>query len=112
MEPAFNKSHFYELGNRFVWGGTIPFGLSTASREHNVRINEKSGAEKSSLLRNLVLEIISGGGVCLLIAPQGDGGQEVRELFPPHRADLLFYFNPADVDHQSEEHTYKPQSHV
>jgi len=99
MDPESHQTHFYELGSRAVWGGEIPFGLSASSLNQHVSILGKSGTGKSSLLRNLVLQIIESGGGCLLIDPHGDLATEVLERFPPDRADHLVYFNPADVDH-------------
>ncbi|HEX3355756.1 MAG TPA: type IV secretion system DNA-binding domain-containing protein [Tepidisphaeraceae bacterium] len=93
------NSGFFELGKRAVWGGVIPFGLSQTSLDQHINILGKSGTGKSSLLRNLVLQIIESGGGCLLIDPHGDLAQEVLERFPTKRTDDLIYFNPSDVDY-------------
>ncbi len=87
------------IGNRGTWDGSEPFGLSHEDRRHHCYVLGKTGSGKSTLLRNLVLQDIEAGRGVAFLDPHGDLAEELLELIPPHRADDVVYFNPADADH-------------
>src|SRR5712691_1092604 len=93
-----DQDHVAYVGNREVWGGTKPFGLSHPDRRQHVYVVGKTGTGKTTLLRNLLIQdIVAGEGVAL-IDSHGDFAEEVLDHIPPWRSDDLVYFNPGDYD--------------
>jgi len=93
------EDSFAHLGNREVWDGQMPFGLSTSDRRQHTYVVGKTGTGKSTLLRNLILSDIEAGRGVGVIDPHGDLALDILDHFPPRRADDLVYFNPTDLDH-------------
>jgi hypothetical protein len=87
------------IGNKSLWGGEQPFGLRCADRRQHVYTIGKTGAGKTTMLRNLILQDIEAGRGVGLIDPHGDFAEEVLDHIPPWRTDHVVYFNPADVKH-------------
>lgn len=86
------------IGEREVWGATVPFGISAADQRQHIYIIGKTGSGKSTLLRNLIIQHINQGHGVGLIDPHGDLAEELLNHIPPRRADHLVYFNPGDLD--------------
>jgi hypothetical protein len=86
------------IGNRNVWGGEKPFGISSADRRQHLYVIGKTGTGKTTLLRNLICQDIERGNGVALIDPHGDLAEEILDCIPSWRADHLLYFNPADSD--------------
>lgn len=86
------------IGNRAVWGGEKPFGISGADRRQHLYAIGKTGTGKTSLLRNLICQDIARGHGVGVIDPHGDLAEELLDCIPSWRADDVIYFNPADAD--------------
>jgi hypothetical protein len=92
------EDSFAHLGNREVWDGLTPFGLSAADRRQHTYIVGKTGTGKSTLLRNLILNDIESGQGVGVIDPHGDLAVDLLDAFPYRRADDLVYLNPTDLE--------------
>src|SRR5438128_2394548 len=86
------------VGHRHEWGGETPFGLDVSSRRQHVYVIGQTGAGKSTMLRNLLLQDIEQGRGVALIDPHGDLASEILEEIPPWRTGDVVYFNPVDRD--------------
>ena len=87
------------IGNRVSWGGTeTRFGISTADSRRHVYILGKTGSGKTSLLHNLLVQLIEAGHGVALIDPHGDLAHDILDYIPPWRNRHLVYLNPADQD--------------
>jgi Helicase HerA, central domain/TraM recognition site of TraD and TraG len=86
------------IGNREIWGGEKPFGISRVDRRQHLYIIGKTGTGKTTLLRNLICQDIERGNGVALIDPHGDLAEEILDCIPSWRADHVLYFNPADSD--------------
>lgn len=87
------------IGDRHVWGGQQPFGLRRADRRQHLYAIGQTGAGKTSLLRNLLIQDIAAGEGVGLIDPHGDLAHDLLDHIPPWRTDHVVYFNPADHEH-------------
>lgn len=87
------------IGNRVSWGGTeTRFGISTADSRRHVYILGKTGSGKTSLLHNLLVQLIEAGYGVALIDPHGDLAHDILDYIPSWRNRHLVYLNPADQD--------------
>ncbi|MDQ2944627.1 MAG: type IV secretion system DNA-binding domain-containing protein [Acidobacteriota bacterium] len=86
------------IGNREIWGGEKPFGISRDDRRQHLYAIGKTGTGKTTLLRNLICQDIERGHGVGLIDPHGDLAEEILDSIPSWRADDVLYFNPADTD--------------
>jgi hypothetical protein len=86
------------IGNRNVWGGEKPFGISPVDRRQHLYVIGKTGTGKTTLLRNLICQDLERGKGVALIDPHGDLAEEILDCIPSWRADDVLYFNPADTD--------------
>lgn len=86
------------IGNRTIWGGEKPFGISAVDRRQHLYVIGKTGTGKTTLLKNLISQDIERGHGLALIDPHGDLAEEILDYIPPWRADHVLYFNPADSD--------------
>jgi hypothetical protein len=87
------------IGNRVVWGGEKPFGISRVDRRQHLYAVGKTGTGKTTLLRNLICQDIERGEGVGVIDPHGDLAEELLDCIPSWRADDVLYFNPADSDY-------------
>ena len=87
-----------DIGNREIWGGEKPFGISRADRRQHLYAIGKTGTGKTTLLRNLICQDIERGNGVGLIDPHGDLAEEILDCIPSWRSDHVLYFNPADSD--------------
>lgn len=117
MEPARDSVH---IGNRYVHGNPVPFGLRQIDRRQHVYLIGKTGTGKSSLLRNLIVQDILAGRGIGLIDPHGDLAESILDTIPAWRTKDVVYFNPADTEypvglnllecfHESQEHLVSSQ---
>src|SRR5260221_9144701 len=86
------------IGNRNVWGGSRPFGISRADRRQHLYAIGKTGTGKTTLLRNLICQDIESGHGVGVIDPHGDLAEELLDCIPPWRTDHVVYFNPSDSE--------------
>jgi hypothetical protein len=86
------------IGNRAVWGGEMPFGISRADRRQHVYVVGKTGTGKTTLLQNLIRQDIERGHGVGVIDPHGDLAEELLNCIPAWRTEDVLYFNPADSD--------------
>jgi hypothetical protein len=86
------------IGNRNIWGGEKPFGISRVDRRQHLYAVGKTGTGKTTLLRNLICQDIERGFGVAVIDPHGDLAEELLDCIPSWRSDHLLYFNPADSD--------------
>ena len=86
------------IGNRAVWGGEVPFGISRVDRRQHLYLIGKTGVGKTTLIRNLICQDIMRGNGVGIIDPHGDLAEELLDCIPPWRSDDVVYFNPADSD--------------
>ena len=56
-----NEDRHIVIGEREHWGQPLPFALSHRDRRHHLYTIGKSGACKTTLLRNLILQDIEAG---------------------------------------------------
>ncbi len=91
--------HFVQFGNREVWGGLQPFGLSLSDRRQHAYVIGQTGSGKTTLLKNLILQDIEAGFGVAVLDPHGDLASELLDLIPPWRTDDLIYFDPSDLEH-------------
>lgn len=87
------------LGTRDTWDGPQVFRLNEVDLRQHLFCIGKTGTGKSTLLRNLILQLIHKGHGVGVIDPHGDLGEDLLEHYPPRRSDHLVYFNPADHEH-------------
>ena len=86
------------IGEREIWGGKKPFGISRLDRRQHLYAIGKTGTGKTTLLRNLICQDIERGFGVGVIDPHGDLAEELLDCIPSWRADHVLYFNPADTD--------------
>ena len=86
------------IGEREIWGGEKPFGISRLDRRQHLYLIGKTGTGKTTLLRNLICQDIERGNGVGLIDPHGDFAEEILDCIPSWRSDHVLYFNPADSD--------------
>jgi len=86
------------IGEREVWGATVPVGISASDQRQHIYIIGKTGSGKSTLLRNLIIQHVALGHGVGLIDPHGDLAEELLHHIPPKRANELVYFNPGDLE--------------
>ncbi len=96
MSTNESSEHFDFVGERMVWGGYQPFGLTAADRRQHLYCLGKSGTGKTTLLRNLLVQDIEAGRGVGLIDVHGDLAHELVDLIPPRRSREVVYFRPGD----------------
>jgi hypothetical protein len=74
-----------DIGNREIWGGVKPFGISRADRRQHLYAIGKTGTGKTTLLRNLICQDIERGHGVGLIDPHGDLAEEILDCIPSWR---------------------------
>ncbi|MEK7857196.1 MAG: DUF87 domain-containing protein [Acidobacteriota bacterium] len=94
-----NENYMLWIGERDVWGGSMPFGISNTDLRQHCYIIGKSGAGKTTLLRNIAIQHIENGGGLGLLDPHGDLAEELLDLIPRNRTEHVLYFNPADLEY-------------
>lgn len=85
------------LGSNFFQGKEKVIRLTDKDRTRHMYILGQTGTGKSVLLSDLVVQdMMAGKGLCF-IDPHGEVAEEIIAKVPPHRADDVIYFNPADM---------------
>ena len=93
-----NDESYIHLGERDGWGGTAAFGLSAADWRRHVYIIGKTGTGKTTLLGNMMLQLIAQGHGVGFIDPHGDESERLLDRIPPSRTGHVLYFNPSDIE--------------
>jgi hypothetical protein len=86
------------IGHRHEWGGDAPFSIGAPDRRQHVHVIGQTGAGKSSLLRNLILQDIEAGRGVGLIDPHGDLALDILDHIPAWRTNDVAYFDPSAAD--------------
>jgi hypothetical protein len=92
------EEHEIVLGSRESWGQQIPISLSVSDLAQHLYIIGKSGTGKTTLLLNLILQVIHRGLGVAVIDPHGDLAQAVVDRVPRWRSEDVVYFDPGDLD--------------
>src|ERR1700722_15347799 len=87
------------IGTRDNWGQAGPFSLSPHDRRHHLYTIGKSGAGKTTMLRNLILQDIEAGRGVAVIDPHGDLADDILNHIPRRRIEDVMHFDPADMEH-------------
>jgi hypothetical protein len=87
------------LGEREVWGGRVPFGLSRASRKSHLYAVGQTGVGKSTLLLTILAQDAWNGDGCTFIDPHGDAARAFLKSIPTHRTDDVVIIEPSDLDY-------------
>src|SRR5438094_6549018 len=75
------------IGQRSGWGADSPFGIQPEDARHHIYIIGKTGSGKTTLVRNMILQLLCHGTGVALIDPHGDLADELLDHYPPSRAD-------------------------
>ncbi len=85
------------LGSNFFQGKEKVIRLTDKDRTRHMYILGQTGTGKSVLLSDLIVQdMMAGKGLCF-IDPHGEVAEEIIAKVPPHRAEDVIYFNPADM---------------
>jgi hypothetical protein len=87
------------LGNNVHAGKTIPVWLNPEQLTQHVHIIGKQGTGKSTLLLNIIRQLIENGSGVAVLDPHGDLVQRILGLIPPERIDDVVLVDPADEDY-------------
>lgn len=93
-----SRNDFVILGTRDAWGEEEPFALFGPDRRHHLYTIGKSGAGKTTMLRNMILQDIEAGRGVGIIDPHGDLADDLLDHIPRHRIEEVAYFDPSDTD--------------
>ncbi len=96
--PANTPAEGIELGRNIYRGISKEIKLAREDRRRHTYMIGKSGVGKSHLLASMAIQDINNGeGVCV-IDPHGDLVEDILERIPPHRAEDVILFAPADIE--------------
>lgn len=85
------------LGSNFFQGKEKVVRLTDKDRTRHMYILGQTGTGKSVLLGDMIVQdMMAGKGLCF-IDPHGEVAEEIIAKVPPHRAEDVIYFNPADM---------------
>jgi hypothetical protein len=87
------------LGNNNHAGKTIPVRLTPDQLTQHVHIIGKQGTGKSTLLLNIIRQLIESGSGVAVLDPHGDLIQKILGLIPTERIDDVVLVDPADADY-------------
>ncbi len=72
------------------------FGIKKKDRRKHLYIIGKTGAGKSTLIANMVINDIKNGEGVAVIDPHGDLTEVILDYIPSHRINDVIYLNPSD----------------
>src|SRR6478736_381009 len=87
------------LGNNVHAGETIPVRLNPEQLTQHVHLIGKQGTGKSTLLLNIIRQLIERGDGVAVLDPHGDLIQKILGLIPPERIDDVVLVDPADAEY-------------
>jgi hypothetical protein len=87
------------LGNNLHAGKTIPVRLNPEQFTQHSHILGKQGTGKSTLLLNIIRQLIESGSGVAVLDPHGDLVDRILGLIPPHRIDDVVLVDPADAEY-------------
>jgi DNA helicase HerA-like ATPase len=70
------------MHHSFSWGEDVPVGLMPSERRQHLYVIGQTGTEKSTLLRNLILQDIEEGRGVAVIDPHGELAQDILDHIP------------------------------
>ena len=85
------------LGKSRYRGTSRDIFISKKDRQRHMYIIGKTGTGKSEFLKEMILQDMEAGRGLCFIDPH-DTAEHLLEMVPPHRAEDVIYFNPADTD--------------
>ena len=94
--PGAMSEPFIQIGNFEDHKGGTPFGIVPSDLRYHCYIIGKTGSGKTTLQRNLFLQLLAHGHGAGLIDPHGDEARDLITIDHPAVADRLIYFNPGD----------------
>jgi hypothetical protein len=74
------------------------FGIKRKDRRQHMYIIGKSGAGKTALIHNMMVQDIANGDGLCVVDPHGELAEGLLKEIPPERMKDVIYFNPADPD--------------
>jgi CxxC-x17-CxxC domain-containing protein len=74
------------------------FGIKRDDRRRHFYAIGKSGAGKTEMLKNMIVQDIARGDGVGFIDPHGEAAQSILDYIPENRINDVVYFNPADLD--------------
>ncbi|MST04071.1 MAG: hypothetical protein EXS49_00675 [Candidatus Pacebacteria bacterium] len=96
-EPKNNKDFIY-LGKTNFRNADRIFGIKRKDRRQHTYIIGKSGAGKSILIHNMIVQDIMNGDGMAIIDPHGELVESILDKIPENRVKDVVYLNPADPD--------------
>ncbi len=76
----------------------IKFGIKQADRHSHVYCIGKTGAGKTTLIENLIMQDVRAGRGLAYIDPHGDSADRIAASIPAHRQNDLIYLNAPDTE--------------
>lgn len=86
------------IGTTAIWGGEQHVAIADADRSRHTWCIGKTGAGKTTLIRNMIIQDLERGHGVGVIDPHGDLAHELLEYIPRHRTREVVYFAPADLE--------------
>jgi len=74
------------------------FGIRPRDRLRHIYVVGKTGTGKTTLLKNMALQDISGGRGLGIIDPHGDLAEDILDFIPAWRVRDVVYFDPGDLE--------------
>lgn len=92
------REHTVQIGTATFRGNTVQVVLKSKDRQRHVYMVGKTGAGKSTLFQNMMLQDIQAGAGCCFVDPHGEAIDWLLQHIPPERLEDVVLFNPSDMD--------------
>ena len=86
------------LGEATYRGSTQLVRIMRDDRRRHVYVIGQTGAGKTTIMINMIIQDIKNGEGCCFIDPHGDAIDDILKNIPPERADDVVLFSPADFE--------------
>lgn len=99
-EPPLNLAteNVTYIGKTYFRDHEMKFGIKKADRRKHVYMIGKTGAGKSTLIKNMIIQDMRNGEGVAILDPHGQLIDELLEFVPENRLDDVVIFNPADQE--------------
>src|SRR3989338_5596427 len=87
------------LGQTNFRNKEVKFGIKTNDRRRHLYVIGKTGSGKTTMMENMVIEDMLGGGGVGLVDSHGDFAEKILHFIPENRIDDVIYFNPGDINY-------------